>query len=111
MAIISGLGSMTRSDKAASSSSAATCRARRSPKVLRVAWPDLASSLWGQRRPISMTDTRSDTVSVVERTHAVEADGAVFAAHFLGRTAVFVLGEEAMVFAEPDSELRRMAVH
>ena len=58
-----------------------------------------------------MTDTRSDTVSVVERTHAVEADGAVFAAHFLGRTAVFVLGEEAMVFAEPDSELRRMAVH
>ncbi|MFY9761234.1 MAG: WD40 repeat domain-containing protein, partial [Xanthobacteraceae bacterium] len=58
-----------------------------------------------------MTDTRSDTVSVVERTRAIDAGGAVFAAHFLGRTAVFVLGEEMLVFAEPDGELRRMTVH
>ena len=46
-----------------------------------------------------MTDTRSDTVSVVDRTHPVAVGGAIVAAHFLGRTAVFVLGEEAMVFA------------
>ena len=60
-----------------------------------------------------MTDTRSDTntVSVVERTRAVAAGGAVADAHFLNRTAVFVLGEEALVFAEPEGELRRMDVH
>jgi len=58
-----------------------------------------------------MSDARTDTVSVVERTRAVAAGGAVVGAHFLGRTAVFVLGEEALLFAEPDGEVRRMAVH
>jgi hypothetical protein len=58
-----------------------------------------------------MTDTRTDTVSVVERTRLVAAGGAVVAVHFLGRTAVFVLSEEALVFAEPDGEMRRMAIH
>ncbi len=58
-----------------------------------------------------MTDTRSDTVSVVDRTHPVAVRGAIVAAHFLGRTAVFVLGEEAMVFAGAEGEPRRVAVH
>ncbi len=58
-----------------------------------------------------MSDARTDNVSVVERTRAVAAGGAVVGAHFLGRTAVFVLGEEALLFAEPDGEVRRMAVH
>jgi len=58
-----------------------------------------------------MTDARSDTVSVVDRTRAVAAGGAIVAAHFLGRTAVLVLGEEALVFAEPEGETRRMNVH
>jgi WD40 repeat protein len=58
-----------------------------------------------------MTDTRNDSASVVERTRAVDAGGAVIAAHFLGRTAVFVLAEEALAFVEPGGELRRMAVH
>jgi len=58
-----------------------------------------------------MSETRSDTVSVVERTRAVAAGGTIVGAHFLGRTAVFVLGEEALLFAEPDGELRRMAIH
>jgi len=58
-----------------------------------------------------MTDSRSETVSVVERTQSVAAAGAVIATHFLGRTAVFVLGEEAMVFAEPEGEPRRVDVH
>jgi WD40 repeat protein len=58
-----------------------------------------------------MSDTRSDTVSVVERTRAIDAGGAVFATHFLGRTAIFTLGEEAMVFAAAQSEPLRVAVH
>ena len=58
-----------------------------------------------------MSDTRSDIVSVVERTRLVAAGGAVVAVHFLRRTAVFVLSEEALVFAEPDGETRRMAIH
>jgi WD40 repeat protein len=58
-----------------------------------------------------MTDTRSDTVSVVDRTRPVAAGAPVVAAHFLGQTAVFVLGEEAMLFVEPKGEPRRIAVH
>jgi WD40 repeat protein len=58
-----------------------------------------------------MTDTRSDTVSVVDRSHPVAAGGAIVSAHFLGGTAVFVLGEEAMVFAAAQGEPRRVAVH
>jgi WD40 repeat protein len=58
-----------------------------------------------------MSDTRSDTVSVVERTKPVAAGGGVIAAHFLGRTAAFVLGEETIVLAAPDAEPRRIAVH
>ncbi len=58
-----------------------------------------------------MSDPRSGSVSVVERTRAVAAGGAVTAAHFLDRTAVFVLGEESLQFAEPDGEVRRMTVH
>jgi WD40 repeat protein len=58
-----------------------------------------------------MTDARSDTVSVVEQTHPVAAGGAVVGAHFLGRTAVLVLGEEALLLAEPKTEARRVDVH
>lgn len=58
-----------------------------------------------------MTDTRNDTVSVVERTHGLTAGGPVVAAQFLGRTAIFVLGEEAMLFVEPKGEPRRVDVH
>jgi WD40 repeat protein len=58
-----------------------------------------------------MTETRDDIVSVVERTHKIDAGGAVIAAHFLGRSAVFVLGEEAILLAEPKGEPRRVDVH
>jgi WD40 repeat protein len=58
-----------------------------------------------------MTDPRSDTVSVVDRTHPVAAGGVIVSAHFLGDTAVFVLGEEVMVFAPAQGEPRRVAVH
>jgi WD40 repeat protein len=53
----------------------------------------------------------SDTVSVVDRTRPVTVDGGIVAAHFLGHTAAFVLGEEAIVLAPSDGEPRRIAVH
>ena len=49
-----------------------------------------------------MTDTRADTPSVVERTRPVAAGAPVVAAHFLGNTAVFVLGEEALLLVGKD---------
>jgi WD40 repeat protein len=58
-----------------------------------------------------MTDTRSDTVSVVDRMRPLAAGAPVVAAHFLGQTAVFVLGEEAMLLVEPNGEPLRIAVH
>jgi sugar lactone lactonase YvrE len=58
-----------------------------------------------------MPDARNQTVSVVDRTRPVAAGAPVVAAHFLGRTAVFALGEEALLFAEPAGDLRRMTVH
>ena len=58
-----------------------------------------------------MATSGSDTVSVVERTRPVGVGGGIVAAHFLGRTAAFVLGEEAIVLAPPDGEPRRLAVH
>ena len=58
-----------------------------------------------------MTDSRSDTVSVVERARSIAAGGAVVGAHFLGRTAAFVLGEEAIVLAAPDGESRSVSAH
>jgi WD40 repeat protein len=55
--------------------------------------------------------TSRDTVSVVERTRAVAVGGTVVGAHFLGRSAAFVLGEEALLVAEPDGQARRLAIH
>jgi hypothetical protein len=58
-----------------------------------------------------MTDTRSDIVSVVERTRLIAAGGAVVAFTFSGEPRSSVLSEEALAFAEPDGEMRRMAIH
>jgi WD40 repeat protein len=58
-----------------------------------------------------MTDSRADTVSVVDRTHPVAAGAPVVGAHFIGHTVVFVLGDEAMLLVEPKAEPRRVAVH
>jgi WD40 repeat protein len=58
-----------------------------------------------------MTDTRSETVSVIDRTHTVAAGAPVVAAHFLGATVVFVLGEEALLLVEPKGEPRRVGAH
>jgi WD40 repeat protein len=58
-----------------------------------------------------MTDTRADTPSVVERTRPVAAGAPVVAAYFLGDTAVFVLGEETLLFVGKDGAERRVSVH
>jgi WD40 repeat protein len=58
-----------------------------------------------------MAASGSDTVSVVERTRPIVIDGGIVAAHFLGHTAAFVLGEEAIVIAPPDGKPRRVAAH
>ncbi len=58
-----------------------------------------------------MTDSRSDTPSVIGRAHPVAAGAPVVAAHVLGHTAVFVLGEEALLFVEPKGQARRIVVH
>jgi WD40 repeat protein len=59
-----------------------------------------------------MPANRSDTASVAERTrHVAVGNGTIVAAHFLNRTAAFVLGEEAIVLAPPDAEPQRVTVH
>jgi WD40 repeat protein len=57
-----------------------------------------------------MTQSSPDTASVVERTRHCRADAAIVAVHFLGRCAVFVLGEEALLLVS-DGEPRRVAIH
>jgi WD40 repeat protein len=58
-----------------------------------------------------MTDTRQTVASVVERTRAVDAGGAVIAAYFLDQTAAFVLSEETLLLVPPEGETRRVLVH
>jgi WD40 repeat protein len=62
-----------------------------------------------------MTDPMSDShlqpPSVVERARPVAADAPVVAAHFLDRTAVFVLGEESILVVPDKGEERRVPVH
>jgi WD40 repeat protein len=58
-----------------------------------------------------MSDLRANSASIADRARPVVAGAPVVAAHFLGRTAVLVLGDEAMLFVEPKGEPRRVAVH
>src|SRR5262245_37428005 len=57
-----------------------------------------------------MSDVRTANPSIAERVRPVAAGGAVVAVHFLGDEAVFVLGEESLLFWR-DGEERRVAVH
>ena len=55
-----------------------------------------------------MADNRVDTPSVVERTRPIAPAGSgIVDAHFLGRTAAFVRGAEAILLASPEGETRR----
>jgi WD40 repeat protein len=57
-----------------------------------------------------VSDTR-EAPSVVERTRPVSAGASVVGAHFLGKTAVFALAEEAVLLAPQGGDERRVAVH
>src|SRR2546421_11083638 len=58
-----------------------------------------------------MTDTRGPIPSVADRVKPVAARAPVVAAHFLGESAVFALGEEALLFAAPDGAEQRVTAH
>lgn len=49
--------------------------------------------------------------SVAERARIIAAGTTVVGAYFLGDTAVFVLGEEALLFVPEEGEPKRVAVH
>ena len=53
----------------------------------------------------------ADTPSVVDRTRIVATETPVVGAYFLDSTAVFVLGDEALLFAAGDGEPQRITVH
>jgi WD40 repeat protein len=57
-----------------------------------------------------MTDKPAETPSLTERIRPVAAGGPVVGVHFLKDTPVFVLGEEALLFAPGGAE-RRVAIH
>lgn len=58
-----------------------------------------------------MTQIRPQARSVVERSRVLAAGAAIVGAHFIADTAVFVLGEEALLFVDKEARERRVAVH
>jgi WD40 repeat protein len=58
-----------------------------------------------------VTDSRSDTPSVADKTQAVQAGDGVVGVHFLGERAVFVTSDEALLFVAPDGSEQRVAAH
>ena len=59
-----------------------------------------------------MSSTNSPLPSLADRIRPIAAgDNTIVGAHFLGSTPMFVLGEEALLFAPRDEEPRRVAVH
>jgi WD40 repeat protein len=57
-----------------------------------------------------MSDTTTPLPSLADRVRPIAAGAPVVGVHFLGKTLVLVLGEEALLFAPEDGE-RRVAVH
>jgi WD40 repeat protein len=57
-----------------------------------------------------VTDLPPNTPSITDRAHTISAGAPVVGVHFLGGTPVFVLGDEALLFA-PESGEMRVAVH
>jgi WD40 repeat protein len=58
-----------------------------------------------------MAETKANIPSLTDRIRPVSAGAPVTAVHFLGATAVFVLGEEALLLAPMEGEERRIVVH
>jgi WD40 repeat protein len=57
-----------------------------------------------------MTNTPAALPSLADRVRAMNAGAAIVGVHFLDRTPIFVLGEEALLFA-PEAGERRVAIH
>jgi WD40 repeat protein len=57
-----------------------------------------------------MTDAPPNPPSITDHVRPLQAGAAVVGVHFIGATPVFVLGEEALLFA-PEQGERRVAVH
>lgn len=57
-----------------------------------------------------MSDTQIPIPSLADRVRSVNAGASIVSVHFLGSTPVFVLGEEALLFAGDDAE-RRVVIH
>jgi WD40 repeat protein len=57
-----------------------------------------------------MTDTAAPLPSLADRARLVETDATIVGVHFFRQTPVFVLGEEALLFAAPEDN-RRVALH
>ena len=58
-----------------------------------------------------MSDTTTPLPSLADRVRPIDAGAPVVGVHFLRSVPVFVLGEEALLFAPRDEEPRRVAVH
>lgn len=54
---------------------------------------------------------RTEAPSILARTRQIDAGAPILGTHFLGRTAVFVLGEEAILLVSNEGDERRVAVH
>jgi WD40 repeat protein len=57
-----------------------------------------------------MSDTTAPLPFLADRVRPVDAGAPIVAAHFLGQTPVFVLGEEVLLFA-PEGEERCVQIH
>jgi WD40 repeat protein len=57
-----------------------------------------------------MPDTTAPIPSLADRARRIEAGATIVGVHFFGSTPVFVLGEEALLFAPDDGE-RRVTIH
>ena len=57
-----------------------------------------------------MTDTTTPLPSLADRVRPIAAGGGIVGRHFFGRTPVFVLGEEHLLFA-PEQGEQRVAIH
>jgi WD40 repeat protein len=57
-----------------------------------------------------VSDTSAPIPSIADRVRPIEAGAPVVGVHFFGNTPVFVLGEEALLFAGEGDE-RRVAIH
>jgi WD40 repeat protein len=58
-----------------------------------------------------MTSTDMPLPSLADRVRRIDAGATIVGAHFLGSVPVFVLGEEALLFAPREEESRRITIH